>query len=358
MEYNGSDGSDGSDGSTRFAYDVENRLTGASGAKNASLVYDPLGRLFQVSSPATGTTQFLYDGDDLISEFTPAGAILRRYVHGPATDDPLLWYEGTADADLRSVFTDQQGSIVAVANAAGNATAINSYDPWGIPGAGNIGRFQYTGQAWLPELGMYHYKARIYSPTLGRFLQTDPVGYEDQVNLYAYVGNDPLNKADPSGAFTCYSTSYGQHCIATGPIDTIALLTYKYMVEAGWISLMESEGEPERTKDDPLRTNEHGQLVPDPEAAGTSHTQLGTRKGRNGSYPQSREFDEQDRPVWTIDHTDHGRPKDHTDPHRHPHTENSTGGDRNRGGPESFPKAPEMPEVKPPPLPKVPRDPF
>jgi len=63
---------------------------------------------------------------------------------------------------------------------------------------------------------MWHYKARTYSPTLGRFLQTDPVGYDDQVNLYAYVANDPVNGRDPSGMLSCPEGSKPEDCVDDG----------------------------------------------------------------------------------------------------------------------------------------------
>lgn len=187
------------DGVWTYAFDADNKLKSATKTGYAAtLAYDAEGRLRRTTLAGT-ITDLAYDGVDLVAEYDGAGTLLRRYVHGPGVDEPLVWYEGSTTTAKSWLYADHLGSIIGTANSAGTSTAIHSYGPFGEPNVTTGVRFRYTGQQYLGGLNLYYYKARFYSPALGRFLQTDPIGTADDLNLYAYVGNNPVNFSDPTG---------------------------------------------------------------------------------------------------------------------------------------------------------------
>jgi RHS repeat-associated protein len=204
--------------STRtFIYDVQNRLISVtSPTKIIDLTYDPEGRLYEYTVNGA-VTYFGYDGTNLVAEYGETGVNakpLRQYVHGTGVDEPVVWFEHGVTStnnpftDKRYFVKNYQGSIIGYANASGVLQELYTYGPWGEPKseAGGIAnyswsgsRFRYTGQTMLGDAELYYYKARVYDPISGRFLQTDPIGSKDDLDLYAYVAGDPVNKSDPTG---------------------------------------------------------------------------------------------------------------------------------------------------------------
>jgi len=187
------------DGVWNYTYDLDNRLrTAHKSGLSATLNYDATGRLNRTTIGTT-TTTLLYDGLDLAAEYNASGVVQRRYVHGPGINEPLVVYKGSGTGNKQWLYRDHLGSIVATAGGNGVNTSILVYGPFGETDQSNRQRLGYTGQQYLSELGLYYYKARFYSADLGRFLQTDPIGYSDNLNLYAYVNNNAINYYDPSG---------------------------------------------------------------------------------------------------------------------------------------------------------------
>lgn len=196
-----------SGGTSTYAYDAESRLTQATaGGMTAAYTYDPLGRRLTKTVNGT-TTRFLYDGDQILAETDAAGNITAKYVHSSGIDEPLRMERSGV---VSYYHPDGLGSIAALTNSSGAVVERYAYDSYGEPritdaadnprassALGN--RFLFTGREWDSESGLYHYRTRAYSPTLGRFLQRDPIGYTAGPNLYTYVDNNPLNFTDPLG---------------------------------------------------------------------------------------------------------------------------------------------------------------
>jgi len=195
---------------TTYAWDFENRLTsvmlpGTGGT--VSFRYDPFGRRVQKSfttganPPTTTTTNYLYDGDNGIEEVDANGSVLARYSQGLNFDDPLAMLRGGA---TNYYHADGLGSVTSLSNSTGALAQSYTYDSFGKQTAASgslTNPFRYTGRESDVETGLYYYRARYYDPNVGRFLTEDPIRFTGGFDFYSYVGNSPIDIADPVGLF-------------------------------------------------------------------------------------------------------------------------------------------------------------
>jgi RHS repeat-associated protein len=125
------------------------------------------------------------------------GALKRRYVHGPGIDEALSVVDASGSYYLHA---DRLGTVEAVSNSSGQVVSTIGFDSFGEATGALASAFGFTGREFDSETGLYFYRARYYSPSLGRFTSKDPIGLDGgDVNFYGYVGNNPVNYTDPWG---------------------------------------------------------------------------------------------------------------------------------------------------------------
>ena len=195
-------------GTATFFYDSMNRLTQAvKGGTTEKFYYDGLNR--QIARSITGGASVItvWDGWNVYAEFAPGGTTRTDLlVYGPGGDLVKSTVLG------QFFYPDALGSTAHYADASGTLLESYTYDHYGTPvvydPAGNqrTGGTMYgitrlfTGQQWHDATKIYDLRNRFLLPSLGRFLQPDPIGFAgDPANLYRYCGNNPGNESDPTG---------------------------------------------------------------------------------------------------------------------------------------------------------------
>lgn len=200
---------------TTYQYDINNRLVQISDNGNTTnFLYDPLSRRIREVSPM-GSTNFYFQSFRSIEERNMSGEVERNLLYG-------IWIDDLMNISLpdSNFFThaNQIGSINGLTDNFGQFEEYYEYDPFGLPSyyssnfnmitQSTVSKNFFAGRYQFPGNNLYYYRLRHYSPNLSRFIQRDPLGITDGLNLLTYTNNNPLNYIDPLG------TQRGdRHCI-------------------------------------------------------------------------------------------------------------------------------------------------
>ena len=194
-----------------YTWNGENRLIAAeNGDTRLEFNYDCMGRRFEkkvyTANTLTKHEKFVYDGYKLtaVYDVLENNALRMTFAWQPDSVDLDVPVSMTCDGETYYYVTDGNKNVTALLDADGVRVAKYTYNPFGrilnSEGAlAEINPFRFSSEYHDDETGLVYYNYRYYSPELGRWISRDPIEEEGGVNLYAMVGNNPVNYWDSLG---------------------------------------------------------------------------------------------------------------------------------------------------------------
>lgn len=187
---------------TTYEWDAENRLTAVNhGTNRSEFSYDGFGRREQIVEKTNGVVQtvsyYLWCGSRIceVRDASAAYVLRRLFPEG----EVLLGPTGSTNYFYTR---DRLGSIVGALDANGLLVTSYSYDAFGqksVLEEGFQSTFGFTGHFVHQKSGLYLTWFRALDSASGRWLSRDPLGEKVSLNLYCYVGNNPVTLFDPFG---------------------------------------------------------------------------------------------------------------------------------------------------------------
>ena len=184
------------DGLRTYTWDAEDRLLGASfkGTGNGSTFrYDGLGRRLSIRNIQGVETRYLWCGDRICQSRNSSDGVINRYfVEGIVPPGSLGFVYGV----------DQLGTVRDQIPLQGSGAAAFDYDPYGkltAQSGSSVSEMSYAGLFYDANSGLYLANYRAYDPQSARWVSKDPIRENGGLNVYSYVGGNPLSLVDPLG---------------------------------------------------------------------------------------------------------------------------------------------------------------